>query len=896
CPNAGMPINEDGKAVYKLEPDKMALQLVDFAKDFGVNIIGGCCGTSPKHIKKIAELISSIPIKNRQIIKPFYVSSGMKSVSLEQNPKPLIVGERINSQGSRKVKELLLAEDYNSLVNIAREQVERGAHVLDICVALTERDNESETMKTVVKKLSMTVDAPLMVDSTDYNVIETALKNYPGTAIINSINLENGRERIDHILPLAKAYGAAVVALTIDEKGMAKTKDRKLDIAKRIYDIYTKEYMLEPTSIIFDLLTFTLATGEEEWKNSAIDTLKAIKEIKIKYPGVLTVLGVSNVSFGLKPNSRKILNSVFLYHAVQEGLDLAIVNPNDIIPYPSIPQNERELAENLIYNRSADALMVLSSYFEKKQGTTQEETLIKEENILPVEEALHHKILHRITDGLEELLDEAMEKYAPVEILNNILLNAMKEVGDKFGSGELILPFVLQSAEVMKRAVTYLEKFFERKEGSSKGVVLLATVYGDVHDIGKNLVKTILSNNGYTVHDLGKQVPVNTIIEKATELKVSAIGLSALLVSTSKQMGICVEELHKKKLDYPVLIGGAAINRDYSRRIALVDENSTYIGGVFYAKDAFEGLDIMESLSKKDKRELFINNIRDESIKFAKNENISNKTKEIKDEIIHKSSVKQLTKIPTPPFWGSKTLKENDISLNEVFSHLAISELFRLSWGGRGKSKEEYKKLIDNEFSPILEKLKIEVSKKQIFSPKITYGYFPCQSDGNSLILFDPNNHSKEISSFLFPRQSKAPYLCLADYFISVNNEIKDVIALQVVTIGDQATKVCDELNDKGNYTDSYYLHGLAVQTAEAMAEYNHQRILKELNIPSEQGKRYSFGYPACPELNEQAKFMTLLPVEKEIGVILTDAFQLVPEQSTSAIIIHHPDAEYYRI
>ncbi len=894
-PNAGLPINEDGKAVYPMKPDEMADAMVDFIEQFGVNIIGGCCGTTPEHIGKMYQKINQLPTKDRLVTKPFYVSSSIKSVSLDQNPKPLMVGERLNAQGSRKVKELLLKDDYNSLMMIARDQMETGAHVLDVCVALTERDNEVETMETMVKKLSMSVDAPLMFDSTDYKVLEQALKKYPGSALINSINMENGRERIDHILPLAKEYGAGVVALTIDEKGMAKTVDRKYEIAKRIYDIYTKEFNLEAGSLLFDVLTFTLATGEDEWLDSAIHTLKAIRKVKEDIPGVLTILGVSNVSFGLKPIARKVLNSVFLYHAVKEGLDAAIVNPKEIIPYPSIPQNEKDLAENLIFNHSKDALMELSTYFENKQSTGTTDELSKQEELLSVEEAIHHKILHRIGDGIEHLIDEAMEKYKPVDILNNILLGAMKDVGDKFGAGELILPFVLQSAEVMKRAVAYLENFLEKKEGQTKASILLATVYGDVHDIGKNLVKTILSNNGYTVHDIGKQVPVNTIIEKAVELNVQAIGLSALLVSTSKQMSICVQELHSRGYQYPVLIGGAAINQDYGSRISFIENQKQYIGGVFYCKDAFEGLDVMDNLSDENKRELFIKTINDRALKVLEKKDTSSDDKIATNQNI-RSKISPVRNVPKPPFWGSRILRETDINLNDVFTHLPVTELFRLSWGGRGKSIEEYKKLVKEEFQPQLELLKSEVIKNNLLTPKIIYTYIPCQADKNSLILFDPDHQDKKIAQFTFPRQNKEPYLCLSDYFNDVSSGIKDLIAIQVVTVGSKVTEICEELNEKGNYTKAYYLHGLAVQTAEALAEYNHQNLLSELKLLVDQGKRYSFGYPACPDLEDQKTIMSIMPVEKEIGVTLTDAYQLIPEQSTSAIIIHHPDSVYFRI
>ncbi len=891
-PNAGIPVNQDGKAVYLLSPDKMAEQLSDFIKEFGVNIIGGCCGTSPDHIRELSKAFATIPPKQRRVDKNVYVSSSMKSVCLKQEPRPLIVGERINAQGSRKVKRLLLEEDYQSIIKIAREQLNYGAHILDVCVAITERDDEPETMQKLLKLLSMSIETPVMVDSTDYNVVEIALKNYAGTIIVNSINLENGREKADKILSLINDYGGAVVALTIDEKGMAKTLDRKIEISQKLYDIYVNEYNFKPGSLIIDLLTFTLATGEDEWKNSAIETINAIKEIKSRFPKVLTSLGVSNCSFGLNPYARKILNSIYLYHSVQAGLDIAMVNPKDIIPYPSIPNKERVLVENLIFNRSDNALSDLIAHFEKNDKPKNNKKTSS--NLLSVEETIHNKVLHRDSDQIEELLDEAMEKYSPVEVLNNILLNAMKDVGDKFGTGELILPFVLQSAEVMKKAVNYLEGFLEDKAISTKAAVLLATVYGDVHDIGKNLFKTILTNNGYVVHDIGKQVPVQTIIEKAVKLKVDAIGLSALLVSTSKQMAICIEELYKNGYNYPVLIGGAAINQDYGYRIAFVDDKTIYSGGVFYGKDVFQGLEIMDSLSDKDKKHLIIKENKDKAIKYIGKK--KNKSKVPEEKTIKKSNINRVNDIPNPPFWGTKVILEKDINMNELFDNLNLTELFRLSWGGRGKKLSEYKLLVENEFKPLLNNLKQYIKENSIFSPKIVYGYFPCLSHEDRLIIFDPVNQSKELTHIDFPRQNKEPYLCLSDYFFPISSNKMDLIAIQVVTVGDKVSKLCHELNEKNSYTKSYYIHGLAVQTAEAMAQYNHNKIRAELNLANNRGNRYSFGYSSCPNLEESGKIMSIMQVEKSIGVSLTDGFQLVPEQSTSALIIHHPDAVYYRV
>jgi 5-methyltetrahydrofolate--homocysteine methyltransferase len=570
-PNAGLPLNTGtGDAVYPLEPGPLASALATFVRDFGVRIVGGCCGTTPEHLRAVVEAVRPLSTGG-SIRRPTTVprvSSAMRAITLHQDPPPLLIGERVNSQGSRAVKRMLLADDYDGIVRIAREQAESGAHVLDVCVALTERADEAEQMSRVVKLLSMSVEAPIMIDSTEPAVLAAALAHLPGRGIVNSINMENGRQRIDAVLPLVRQHGAAVVALTIDEQGMAKTRERKLEIARRIHDIATTEFGLAPADILFDALTFTLATGEAEWIDSATETIEGIRLIKRELPGVLTSLGVSNVSFGLSPEARAVLNSVFLHHCVAAGLDAAIVNPAHIRPYAEVDAAERALADDLVFNRRPDALQQFIEHFSGAgAGGSRAVTgpAVDPTAGMTADQRIHWMVVHRKKEGIEEQLDVAGVREQPVRVLNEVLLPAMKEVGDKFGAGELILPFVLQSAEVMKRAVKHLEQFLEKKEGYTKGKVVLATVYGDVHDIGKSLVNTILSNNGYTVYDLGKQVPVNTIIAKADEVQADAIGLSALLVSTSKQMPLCVQELDRRGLTYPVLIGGAAINRRLRR-------------------------------------------------------------------------------------------------------------------------------------------------------------------------------------------------------------------------------------------------------------------------------------------------------------------------------------------
>jgi 5-methyltetrahydrofolate--homocysteine methyltransferase len=827
----------------------------------------------------------------------------IKSVAMDQEPKPLIVGERVNSQGSRKIKQMLLADNYAGMVAVGRGQAEGGAHVLDVCVALTERADEKDQMKAVIKKLALGVDTPVMIDSTEADVMEAALKIYPGRAMVNSINLEGDGSRVKRVCPLVKKYGASVVAMTIDdlyydkskpaEKGMAKTAARKLEVAHKITDICVKEYGIPAEDIVFDALTFTLATGEEEFRNSAVETMEGIRAIKKEIPGVRTVLGLSNVSFGLSKQAREVLNSVFLYHCVKAGLDMAILNPADIKPYMSIPEEERKMADDLVFNKDPQALAKFIQYFSGKAPTESQGAADPTEGMTSAQKA-HWKILNRKPDKIEEDLALVLKEKTPVETLNTVLLPAMKEVGDKFGAGELILPFVLQSAEVMKRAVAYVEQFLDKNTATTKGTVVLATVYGDVHDIGKNLVRTILSNNGYTVYDLGKQVPVSTIIAKAQEVKADAIGLSALLVVTSKQMPICVQELEKLGLSYPVVVGGAAINRRYGYRISFVDEK-LYEPGVYYAKDAFEGLDILNALSDLSSRETFRNKIKVEAAK-AKETGFAEVKQEEGEATLDKypPTVKPATFFPKNPFAGTSIIEK--VPLREVWPYLDLTQLYKLNWGVKGKDSDEYKHLIKTQFEPMRLKMQDEILAKNLFQPKLVYGFWLANSDGNDLMIYDGNDPKKELERFKFPRQRVGRHLCLSDYFRPLSSGQKDVVAFQVVTVGDKATELVDQLNKDGKYSESYYWHGLAVQTAEAMAEWMHRRIRKEWDLPIGQGKRYSPGYPACPEQSDQAKYFRLLDAKKAIGIDLTEAFMMVPEQSTSAIVIHHPECEYFAV
>ncbi|MGB8251621.1 MAG: homocysteine S-methyltransferase family protein, partial [Anaerolineaceae bacterium] len=770
-PNAGLPLNVDGQAVYPLEPGPYADALVEYVEKYKVNVVGGCCGTTPLHLKTLVDRLgtrspqphSTGPIPN--------LASSISATPMHQEPRPLLIGERLNSQGSSKFKQLLMSEDFDSLVNLARQQVASGAHALDLCTALTERADEGELMRRLIKALAPAVRAPLVIDSTDPAVMELALQTAPGRSLLNSTNLEAGRAKAEKVFGLAKTYNAAVIALTIDEKGMAKTAARKLEIAQRIYDIAVGEFGLQPGDLVFDALTFTLATGDAEYLDSAKETLEGIRAIKQALPGVLTSLGVSNVSFGLNPAARAVINSVMLYHAVLAGLDMAIVNPAQIKPYADINDEERSLAEDLVFNRTPGALQKLIAHFENiKIEPGGKADLTRPPEGFSAEQRLHWSIVHRYKDTVEADIEEILNRdgqttksTGAVTILNDVLLPAMKEVGDKFGAGELILPFVLQSAEVMKKAVTVVEQYLDKAGGVSKGRIVLATVYGDVHDIGKNLVNTILSNNGYTVIDLGKQVPADVIIDKAIEEKADAIGLSALLVSTSKQMPLIVNELERRKSSIPVLIGGAAINRRFGRRILKTDSDTYYAPGVFYCKDAFEGLATMNRLSDPAERKPFQEQIQQEALGELERA-AAEPARSMQPG--GKPGVPPAEHIPQPPGWGAHVVC--NIPLDAIFGLLNRNELYRLSWGAKNTHGEEWVKL-QAEFDARLDAMHREALHRDWYEPQGAYGCWPAQSEGNDLIVFDPGSIAAgepvELARFTFPRQEREDNLSLADYF-----------------------------------------------------------------------------------------------------------------------------------
>ncbi len=826
------------------------------------------------------------------------VSSALKAVELAQNPAPLIIGERLNAQGSKKAKECVLNDNFEELVKLARDQVEDGAHCLDVCVATTERSDELEFMKKLVKLLSLEIDAPLVIDSTEPKVIASALEQIPGKPIINSINLEGDGSRFHLLAPLMVKYGVPAVAMCIGPKGMAKTPQEKLETAELLVET-GKKYGLTEEHFIFDVLTFTLATGEAEFLDAGKNTLEGIRLVKEKFPNSFTTLGLSNVSFGLAPRARKTLNAVFLYHAVKYGLDTVIINPKDVIPYTEIDDNEKKLAEDLIFNKHQNALADFISYFENTKGTAQAAAKkVDVDPTWPAGKRANFRIVNRLRDGIENdvvnaIAEKITDKFnltekdgrleidapknlthkAAIVTLNEDLLPAMKEVGDKFGSGELILPFVLKSAECMKASVVELEKYLLKEEGSSKGKLVLGTVYGDVHDIGKNLVKTIFENNGYAVYDLGKQVPMQKFLEKIDEINADAIGLSALLVSTSKQMQYFVEHARKNNMKIPVLCGGAAINTNYINRVA--KEGGIYKPGVFYCKTMFDGLKIMDTLVSQDKQQ-FVQDWQEKIEKW-------------KEPIFEKTEVPEFAHsgiVPVTPPVGVQLnhvirLGSKDIDLNEVWKYLNKKSLFVLSWGVRGQSAKDS----EQEHEMLFQEWKKKILDEKLFEPSAVYGYFTCHNKDGKMIVDHPNG---EQLSFDFPRSSKSKHLCLTDYFGK-----DDVVAFQAVTVGTKVSDLIDKWNKEDRYTDAYYLHGIAVETAEAMAEWVNHKIREDLKIGEKRGLRYSWGYPSCPDVSQHHIVWKLLEPEKS-GMTLTEAGQIIPEQSTAAIVVHHPEAEYF--
>jgi 5-methyltetrahydrofolate--homocysteine methyltransferase len=921
-PNAGLPSVVEGKMHYDETPESFTAQLVHFANDFGANIVGGCCGTTPAHLRLVVEAMQRITPKQRNAKLLAAASSIYFQQPYVQDASFLIVGERVNASGSKKMRDLLNAGDWDGLVALGKEQEREGAHILDVNVDFVGRDGEAD-MHELASRLVTNVKIPLMFDSTEWQKMEAGLQHAGGKCILNSTNYEDGVPRFLKVIDLAKRYGASVVVGTIDEDGMARTSEGKVKIAKRAYEQATKEAGLPATDIFFDPLALPISTGIEEDRRNALETIEAIKRIKTELPGAFTILGVSNISFGLNPASRVVLNSVFLHDAVEAGLDAAIVNASKIEPLNRIGEQELKVARELIYDQRKfegdvcvyDPLTEFTKLFEGVKSKTTKKASKGE----TVEERLKNHIIDGEKIGLEDELRLGLEKYSALDIINNILLEGMKVVGDLFGSGQMQLPFVLQSAEAMKAAVRFLEPFIEKKGGATaKGTMVLATVKGDVHDIGKNLVDIILTNNGYKVLNLGIKQPIESILQAYDEHGADAIGMSGLLVKSTLIMKENLELMNERGIKVPVVLGGAALTRRYVEE----DLKSLYHGQLFYARDAFAGLHTMDQLTggngEKDAETgrygdagtlQVADDVEDlvgEEAKLGIRKSARPRGMRAAGDTTHtvRSDVDPDVAIPTPPFYGSRVV--DDIKLDDVFAFINETALFKGQWQFKqGRTPiDEYQKLVQNKVRPIYEELKERSTREELLVPNVVYGYFRCQSEGNDLIVYD---EEKEVR-FTFPRQPAGKHLCLADYFASKESGKMDIVAFHLVTVGRRASEYSQQLFKSDNYSDYLYFHGLSVESAEALAELWHKRIREELGIAGAdspdlsrlfrqeyQGSRYSFGYPACPDLEDQTKLFTLLDPAR-IGVELSEQFQLEPEQSTSAIIVHHPEAKYFSI
>ena len=923
-PNAGLPRNEGGVATYDLKPEMLADFQERFVKEFGISLVGGCCGTTPSHISAVASRVRSEPVRafyGRP--RPEYKTGGQASslymsVPLLQEPPPLIIGERSNANGSKKFRELLLREDFEGLVEVGREQVAEGAHLIDVCTAYVGRD-EVRDMREVLRRYATQITQPLVIDTTQLDVLEESLKLLGGRAVINSVNLEDGEEKANRICALARRYGASLVVLTIDEDGMAKTADRKLEVARRIYNLAVDGHGLAPSSLLFDPLTFTIGSGDEDSRNAAVETLSGIRLIKETLPGALTLLGLSNVSFGLKPFARQVLNSVFLSEAILNGLDAAIVSPAKILPLSKLKAADVDLARDLIYDRRSPGYDPLFKFVERFGGeTTDTSTQRSETGTLA--ERLQRRIIDGKKVGIDKLLEEALnEGHKPLGIINEILLEGMKTVGELFGSGQMQLPFVLQSAETMKAAVAYLEPFMDKSSGSEKGVIVLGTVKGDVHDIGKNLVDIILSNNGYRVVNLGIKQPIDAILEAAEQHKADAIGMSGLLVKSTVVMKENLELMTTRGWSIPVLCGGAALNRAYVEGPLA----SSYRGGeVYYGVDAFSGLRLMDELCGHIKPEdRTLTGPGRKKLAGQRIQSELNKA-ELRVEAMQAameyvpSDVSQLAQVPQPPFWGTKLLEGGQINLRDVFGYINRLVLFRGQWQYRRgrRSEEEYRHFVSETVEPKFYRWCERALERRLLRPRLLYGYFPCYSDENSLVVLHPPgtpNQFTEAERFTFPRQPQGKRLCISDFFRRKDKALSegfDVLPITLVTMGDTPSLVEAEMFAKHRYDDYLHFHGLAVEATEALAEWLHKRIRQELGISAAdaplvehlfqqgyQGSRYSFGYPACPRLEDHVQMFRLLGAER-IGVALSEEFQIVPEQSTAAIISHHADARYFSI
>jgi 5-methyltetrahydrofolate--homocysteine methyltransferase len=904
-PNAGLPSVVDGRTHYDLTPDELAEAHDRFTSELGVNIVGGCCGTTPEHLRRVVETIGTrAPLERHPVFEPGCASI-YSHVPFHQETSFLVVGERTNTNGSKKFRESMLAEDWDTCVQMAREQVKEGSHVLDVCVDYVGRDGTAD-MDEIASRFATQASIPLVFDSTEPQVMEAGLQHFGGKAILNSANLEDGDgegKRLDRVFRLAREYGAAVVCMTIDEEGQARTTDWKFRIAKRIYELATEGYGLAPSDLIFDCLTFPLSTGQDDLRRDGIETMEAIKRVKAELPGASTILGVSNVSFGLKPAARHVLNSVFLHECVEAGLDAAIVHAARIMPMHKIDDRLQDVALDLVYDRRRDDYDPLTEFMALFEGVEASAVEQEDRSGWPVEERLKHRIIDGDRDGIEADLDESLTTRPALSVINDVLLDGMKVVGDLFASGDMQLPFVLQSAETMKTAVAFLEPHMEKADSGGKGRVVIGTVKGDVHDIGKNLVDIILTNNGYEVHNLGIKVPLTEFVDKATELDADAIGMSGLLVKSTIIMRENLEELNDRGLDrIPVLLGGAALTRNYVER----DLREVYKGRVFYGKDAFEGLRTMDTLIHgKRTGELdpdFGRALEGRALPPRKSQR---EAAEEAADIPARSDVATDVPVFDPPFLGARVAK--GISIDDIASYLNETALFRNQWQFRpDKSASETDAEFKDRIRAVLRDQLDRAKAEGLLVPAVSWGYFPVNADGDDLVVWADDERATERLRFNFPRQKKDRYLCISDFFRTIESGEKDYAGFHVVTIGDEASERERELFAADKYQDYLLLHGLSVEMAEALAELWHRRIREEWGFADEdgptlaglfrqqyRGSRYSWGYPACPDLEDQAKVAELLEIER-MGVSLTEEFHLVPEQSTSAIVVPHPEAKYF--
>jgi 5-methyltetrahydrofolate--homocysteine methyltransferase len=945
-PNAGLPENVGGHAHYKLTPIELRMALTRFVEDWGVQVVGGCCGTRPDHIAQLAELSKELTPKARKTrlstesdrLPLHYIPAAASIYSAQpydQDNSFLIIGERLNASGSKKCRTMLNDEDWDGLVALGKNQIKEGAHVLDVNVDYVGRDGERD-MRELVSRLVTNITLPLMLDSTEWQKMEAGLKVAGGKCLLNSTNYEDGDERFFKVLELAKQYGAGIVVGTIDEDGMARTADRKFAIAQRAYRD-ALEYGIPAHELFYDPLALPISTGIEEDRANGKATIESIRMIRENLPGVHIVLGISNVSFGLNPAARQVLNSMFLHLSMEAGLDAAIVSAAKILPLAKIDPEHQEICRQLIFDERRfegdvcvfDPLTELTQLFEGKT-TKRDRSEVKN---LPIEERLKQHIIDGDRIGLDEALEDALKQYAPLEIINTFLLDGMKVVGELFGSGQMQLPFVLQSAETMKAAVAYLEPLMEKEEAgdNAKGTMIIATVKGDVHDIGKNLVDIILSNNGYRVINLGIKQPVDNIIDAYEEHKADCIAMSGLLVKSTAFMKENLEVFNERGITVPVILGGAALTPKFVHE----DCQNAYNGQVIYGKDAFADLHFMDQLMPAkhqgdwDDFKGFLNDQPQQSgaaPKMAQNGAVATETKTdalpdrpVEVDTRRSEAVAIDIPRPTPPFWGTQLLNPSDIPMDDLFWHLDLQALVAGQWQFRkpkGQSREEYDAFLAEKVYPILDAWKQRILDENLLHPQLVYGYFPCQSEGNTLYLYDPAiaptadpktlTPTDAIASFEFPRQRSLRRLCIADFFAPVGSGVIDVFPMQAVTVGHIATEYAKQLFDGDRYTDYLYFHGMAVQMAEALAEWGHARIRRELGIGDAdpdnirdllaqryQGSRYSFGYPACPNIQDQYTLLDLLDT-KRIDLYMDESEQLYPEQSTTAIVAYHPVAKYF--